>query len=104
MVGRYLLYMSRLQLSTYLKDMQDSSSASRKCLVWLYVVTMEAWRDIDDSVLLEEGLLLLKELKRRFGSEVERWSDVETVLESFLWTDHLSEWWSMRWPLLLELV
>ena len=104
MVGRYLVYMSRLQLSMYLKDMQKSSSASWRCLVWLYIVTMEAWRDLDESILLKEGLVLLKEMKKRFGSEVERWSDVETVLGGFLWTDQLSEWWNTRWQVLWEMV
>lgn len=88
----------------YLKDMQENSSASWRCLVWLYIVTMEAWRDLDESILLKEGLVLLKEMKKRFGSEVERWSDVETVLGGFLWTDQLSEWWNMRWQVLWEMV
>lgn len=99
-MGKYLMHMPRLQLALHLMDIQDESVAVRKCLIWLYMIAMDGWRDKTKAGLLGPGILLFKQFKARFGDDVRTWTQTKEILEGFFWPKPLQDWWSRGYDLL----
>lgn len=103
-MGRFLLHMPRLQLSLHLKDIQDQPMSVRRCLVWLYMIAIDGWKDKAGSGLLPPGRLLFKELHTRFEAEAKTWSQTEAILADFFWPKQLKDWWSVRYDVFAQMV
>lgn len=101
-MGKYLMHMPRLQLALHLKDIQVDSVPVRKCLIWLYMIAMDGWRDKTNTGLLPPGILLLKEFRATFGEDVSNWTQVQTILGDFFWPKPLQEWWRRAYDLLKQ--
>lgn len=81
----------RMVLFNTLQHCEEQSWAERECILWMYMVTIDAWRDQGPEVKL------LEELKLRYPATVRHWALVEKILRKFFWTSELSHYWKKHW-------
>jgi hypothetical protein len=81
----------RIALTNSLRNYEEKSWAERRCLLWVYVIAIDSWRD---QPLQEK---LVNEVWSRFPETVRQWPCVEQVVSSFFWTKEFSEYWRGHW-------
>lgn len=83
---------SRQALARTLPDMDYASNIERECLMWIYMVTIESWRN--GHTLEPQGRELLRNMQTRFP-EARSWSTLDPVLQKFFWYGPLASQWKI---------
>lgn len=83
---------SRAELTKMLKQYTWESDMPEQedFMLWIWAITICAWRSASGNSLLPPGLELFWKLRQRFR-QVKEWKDGETILINFFWNEKLSE-------------
>ena len=85
---------ARQALTRTLPSTHYSTHTERCCLIWIYMIAIEAWHgNVREATEMQA---LLKQMLDRFPESLS-WPSVEAALEQFFWYEPLARRWRMCW-------
>ena len=85
---------ARQALTTTLPSTHYSNQIERECLIWIYMTTIESWRNGEG--LATKGKELMQLMLSRFA-EAASWPTLDFVLRRFFWFEPLARQWYKCW-------
>ena len=92
-----ILAMPRFSLSLALPTYTRKSDLEQDCLLWIWMLTIEAFTSRTGAEVVGQGKFLLSKFKLQFCTNVTPWHQIESVLRQFFWTQKLTISWEDRW-------
>ena len=97
-----ILAMPRFSLSLNLPTYIPESNLEQDCLLWIWMLTIEAFTSRTGAEVVGQGKFLLSKFKQHFCTMASPWFEIEQVLRQFFWTPELTGAWEIRWQSLTK--